>query len=39
MAAAPGGKSTYISQLMKDTGVVVANDESLPRLQAVKYNL
>lgn len=39
MASAPGGKTTYISQLMKNTGVVVANDSSADRLKALKFNL
>jgi len=39
MAAAPGGKTTYISQLMKNTGVVVANDAKLERLKALKFNV
>lgn len=39
MAAAPGGKTSYIAQLMKNTGVLVANDLKKERLKSTKANL
>ncbi|GMH57940.1 hypothetical protein TrRE_jg51, partial [Triparma retinervis] len=39
MSAAPGGKTTYIAQLMKNQGVVVANDLKSERQKATVANL
>lgn len=39
MSAAPGGKTTYIAQLMKNTGTVVANDLRPDRQKATMANL
>lgn len=32
MAAAPGGKTSYIAQMMKNNGVLIANDSKKERL-------
>merc|ERR1719369_882797 len=39
MAAAPGGKTTHIAALMKNTGMVLANDANRDRCKAVVGNL
>ncbi|CAN9513714.1 unnamed protein product [Ophioblennius macclurei] len=39
MSSAPGGKTTYIAQLMRNTGVIVANDANVDRLKSVVGNI
>ena len=39
MAAAPGGKTSYIAQMMKNTGCLFANDLKKDRLRALQFNL
>jgi ribosomal RNA methyltransferase Nop2 len=38
LAAAPGGKTTHIGQIMKNKGVIVANDSKKERTKALFYN-
>jgi ribosomal RNA methyltransferase Nop2 len=39
MCAAPGGKSSHLAQLMKNTGVLISNDSNKERIKALKGNL
>ncbi|XP_047455137.1 probable 28S rRNA (cytosine(4447)-C(5))-methyltransferase [Mugil cephalus] len=39
MSSAPGGKTTYMAQLMRNTGVIVANDANAERLKSVVGNV
>ncbi|KAG8973590.1 rRNA (cytosine-C5-)-methyltransferase nop2 [Tulasnella sp. 425] len=39
MASAPGGKATYISALMRNTGIVFANDSNKARTKSLTANV
>lgn len=39
MCAAPGGKTTYIGSLMRNTGILVANDANKDRARAIIANV
>jgi 25S rRNA (cytosine2870-C5)-methyltransferase len=39
MASAPGGKTTHIAQVMRNSGVIVANDVHKERQKATIFNL
>ncbi|KAJ1356550.1 rRNA (cytosine-C5-)-methyltransferase nop2 [Parelaphostrongylus tenuis] len=39
MCAAPGGKTSHIADLMKNSGVLFANDANIARCRAIIGNL
>ncbi|MFX1261475.1 MAG: RsmB/NOP family class I SAM-dependent RNA methyltransferase [Promethearchaeota archaeon] len=39
VAAAPGGKTTHISQLMEDTGTVIAIEQDRQRIKSLESNI
>ncbi|KAK2096455.1 rRNA (cytosine-C5-)-methyltransferase nop2, partial [Saguinus oedipus] len=39
MCSAPGGKTSYMAQLVKNTGVILANDANAQQLKSVVGNL
>lgn len=39
LAAAPGGKTTYLAAMMRNTGCIFANEVSKDRIKSVHGNL
>ncbi len=39
MASAPGGKTTHLAQIMENRGVIIALDNKVPRIIALKNNI
>ncbi|CAG8808251.1 12041_t:CDS:2, partial [Cetraspora pellucida] len=39
MASAPGGKATYMAALMKNTGIIFANDSNKERIKSLVSNI
>jgi NOL1/NOP2/sun family putative RNA methylase len=39
LCAAPGSKTTQIAELMKNSGLIIANDDNLERIKALRINL
>ncbi|OGP66204.1 MAG: hypothetical protein A2170_00210 [Deltaproteobacteria bacterium RBG_13_53_10] len=39
LCAAPGGKATYLAQLMKNRGLVVANDTKIDRIRMLRSHI
>jgi len=39
MSAAPGSKTTQMSEMMQNKGIIIANDSNFSRLKALKFNL
>ncbi|HDM77512.1 MAG TPA: RsmB/NOP family class I SAM-dependent RNA methyltransferase [Deltaproteobacteria bacterium] len=39
LCAAPGGKTSHLAEVMKNTGLIVANDKNVSRLVSLRANL